>query len=330
MDIVPIWKDTYYETSASTLEYTILCEGGEIFHGKAVKSPAEEVLRIHLNPVCADFLNSIILPESLSLAMETTSGIAEPMVSYLEFSVVAYNSLTELWDTVMEVAFTNDTSYGERTAEHFSEPINGHCAAGQLLPYSVLVTGWSGTVCYEDGTLSEYTMVNSIYGDGNNNYIALGIDCTDTLEMEWSGEFMRYANNVIFGWTGSTSGSIWRLYYPNSGSTSNYNYRIGNTSSLVINASTIPLNEDITLTMGNFYIELNGTTLVSSGATHEITTPMPFYLNTRVTKTKGIKLWDNGVLVFNGLPAVRNEDNKAGLLDSVSGEFFTNGTIYYD
>ena len=174
-----------------------------------------------------------------------------------------------------------------------------------------------------------YTPANSIWGTENNNYVWLPYSGTTGLEYEWQGELLRYANNVMFGWTGSTSGSIWRLYYPNSGDTSRYNFRIATTSSIEVPASSIPLNQDMTLRLGNFFINKDGVDLVT-GVTHTITDPMPVCLNMRTTKTKRLRLYDNGVLVFDGKPAVRNIDGVAGLLDSVSGNFYTNGTVYYD
>ena len=142
MNIVPIWKSTYFEVPAPRVEFRVLCDGGEIFHGRAVKSPTEDKIRIWLNPICADFLNSQIAPEFLS----ATGDTCFPMEAYQEFSVEAYNELTGLWDTAMEVAFYNDTSYEERSTLNLSEPINGHSAEGQILPYSVF-TGDTGTCC---------------------------------------------------------------------------------------------------------------------------------------------------------------------------------------
>lgn len=144
MNIIPIWKSTYFEVPAPRVEFRVLCDGGEIFHGRAVKSPTEDKIRIWLNPICADFLNSQIAPEFLSATGDTYF----PMEAYQEFSVEAYNELTGLWDTAMEVAFYNDTSYEERSTLNLSEPINGHSAEGQILPYSVF-TGDTGTCCYE-------------------------------------------------------------------------------------------------------------------------------------------------------------------------------------
>ena len=151
MNIVPIWKSTYFEVPAPRVEFRVLCDGGEIFHGRAVKSPTEDKIRIWLNPICADFLNSQIAPEFLSATGDTCS----PMEAYQEFSVEAYNELTGLWDTAMEVAFYNDTSYEERSTMNLSEPINGHAAQGQVIPYSICVSSTT-IVCYDDNDNAPY------------------------------------------------------------------------------------------------------------------------------------------------------------------------------
>lgn len=175
----------------------------------------------------------------------------------------------------------------------------------------------------------EYEYVNSIWGDGSNNYVWLNANCTTTLEMEWGGEFTSYQNNIIFGWTGSTTSDRWRLYYPGTADTYNYAFAVATTSNLNIPAASLPPNEDMVLRMGNRFVTKNGVTLVS-GSTLNIGTPQPFCINMRCTKTRYLKLWDNGTLIFDGKPAVRRADGKAGLLDGVSGNFFTNGTIYYN
>ena len=52
----PIWKDTYYTTTAATANYSILLNGGIIFSGKAVRYPDAENLKININKVCRNYL----------------------------------------------------------------------------------------------------------------------------------------------------------------------------------------------------------------------------------------------------------------------------------
>lgn len=53
---IPVFKDTYYETTAETLTYSILCDGLTIFRGKAVKGPKDALLRVNINRVAQDYL----------------------------------------------------------------------------------------------------------------------------------------------------------------------------------------------------------------------------------------------------------------------------------
>lgn len=147
METVPIWKSTYYETSAATCEFRILLnKEDEIFHGRAVKSPAEDKIKIRLNQICADYLNSLVGFSALELAM--SEGRAQsPTSGYVEFLLQTRSPETGLWSNSMEIAFVNDTSY-EEPMEALNSPINGHAAPGQLLPYTCINTSDSAeTIC---------------------------------------------------------------------------------------------------------------------------------------------------------------------------------------
>lgn len=54
----PIYKDTYYTTTASSLNYTIVDnrDNNVIFSGRAVRMPNQEEIRININKVCQDYL----------------------------------------------------------------------------------------------------------------------------------------------------------------------------------------------------------------------------------------------------------------------------------
>lgn len=173
-----------------------------------------------------------------------------------------------------------------------------------------------------------YTPANSIWGTTSNNYISINVQTSDDLVMEWSGQFTAFYNNIIFGWTGSTTSERWSLYFPSTASTNSYRFRIGE-SQITTASSNLPTGVTMVLELGNNYIRKDGVDLVT-GATSTISASRPFLLNTRSTKTTGLKLYKGGTLVFDGKPAVRNIDGVAGLLDSVSGNFYTNGTVYYD
>ena len=56
MVYAPIWKDTYYTTTANSLIYTINTDGVTIFSGKAYKMPGQSSLKININKVAQDYL----------------------------------------------------------------------------------------------------------------------------------------------------------------------------------------------------------------------------------------------------------------------------------
>lgn len=147
MEIFPVWRDLFFEYQGDVLEYRItIKDGDEIFHGRAVKSPKDRVIRIRLNDCCESFLNSLLTEEAFYNAEEADR--AYPMDAYGEFALDVIDG--DSWETAYEWAFTNDYSYDYKEPQgSYSEPINGHSATGQLLPYSHLVTGDTESVCYD-------------------------------------------------------------------------------------------------------------------------------------------------------------------------------------
>ena len=147
MEIFPVWRDLFFEYQGDVLEYRItIKDGDEIFHGRAVKSPKDRVIRIRLNDCCESYLNSLLGEEAFREA-ESIDRVF-PLDAYGEFALDIIDG--DSWETAYEWAFTNDYSYDYKEPQgSYSEPINGHSATGQLLPYSHLVTGNTESVCYD-------------------------------------------------------------------------------------------------------------------------------------------------------------------------------------
>ena len=58
MVYAPVYKDIYYTTTASSLNYVITNDsGGVLFSGKAQSMPGQDGLRINVNKVCQDYLS---------------------------------------------------------------------------------------------------------------------------------------------------------------------------------------------------------------------------------------------------------------------------------
>lgn len=167
MEIFPVWRDLFFEYQGDVLEYRItIKDGDEIFHGRAVKSPKDRVIRIRLNDCCESFLNSLLGEEAFREAESIDR--AYPMDAYGEFALDVIEG--DSWETAYEWAFTNDYSYDYKEPQgSYSEPINGHSATGQLLPYSHLVTGDTESVCYDGCDSVFFTITEGVvmeYGWG--------------------------------------------------------------------------------------------------------------------------------------------------------------------
>ena len=55
-----IYRDTYYTTTADSLNYKIELDGNIIYYGRAVKFPDADTMKININKVCRDYLSSNI------------------------------------------------------------------------------------------------------------------------------------------------------------------------------------------------------------------------------------------------------------------------------
>lgn len=146
MDIIPIWKTTYFSTTGTTaLEFAVFKEEFEIFHGNAYPAPVTGLIQVPLNAICGSYLNSKLPVDTL----DTSGDTAALQEGYGVFTLKFYDIATNQWVIGYEWAFVNDTSYVEHGGFCYSDPINGHAAPGMLLPYSYLVTGETANICYE-------------------------------------------------------------------------------------------------------------------------------------------------------------------------------------
>ena len=182
---------------------------------------------------------------------------------------------------------------------------------------SSVLSGYVGTEL-----VYPYSYVNSIWSTSANNRIWFPVYTSDGLNLDWEGYIIAYRQSIIFGWTGSTNGSRWNLYYPSANDTDNWQFRINNTAGQITTAAqNIPINTLIELKLGNHYINKDGVDLVT-GTTKTLTgTGNQVFANMQIARTKSIKWYDGNTLLFDGKPAVKC-DGTVGLLDSVSGGFF--------
>lgn len=130
----PIYRDTYYTSSASSLVYQIKLEGGVIYSGRAVRMPGADNLRININKVCRNYLESDITP------LFETNG-----TSITNLNACRTFDLTDSAGTVLQqYTFLLDYDYDDTWnggSKVLSVPINGHFISGMLKPRTSVSTG---------------------------------------------------------------------------------------------------------------------------------------------------------------------------------------------
>lgn len=125
----PIWKDTYYTSSAASARYRIVMDGETIFSGKAVKYPDADNLEINLNKVCRNYLGTDILP--LVTSLPTSSSVVTNFDAQKTFNLYVGDA------NVADYRFYQDWSYSTKksvtgSSINVSEPVNGHFVPGML------------------------------------------------------------------------------------------------------------------------------------------------------------------------------------------------------
>lgn len=126
----PIYKDTYYTTTAATANYRIELEGGNIFSGKAVRYPGADELQININKICRNYLDSdirgLLGDFSSSLGLEVNTQAQRTFKLYVNGTNVA------------DYRFYQDYSYEENgravtgLSINVSNPINNHYVPGMI------------------------------------------------------------------------------------------------------------------------------------------------------------------------------------------------------
>jgi len=141
----PIWRDTYYTTTADTLSYRILLGGGLIYSGRAVIKPGADELRININKVCRNYLDSDIAELLDTTAATVTNYNACRTFELTDDSGNTLETYTFLYD------YDYDDSWsGENKV--MSNPVNGHYIDGMLKPK----TSVSGTTVTTTKSTGDY------------------------------------------------------------------------------------------------------------------------------------------------------------------------------
>lgn len=123
MEVIPIWKDTYYTVNgdASPFVYSITVGNETIFNGKAYVAPNEQEIRIKVNDICKDYLE-------MSLPVLTNNSY---YTDHLR-GTRTFNLNSEGGNVLSSYTFTIDWSYEHDIynslygLQYTSKPINLH------------------------------------------------------------------------------------------------------------------------------------------------------------------------------------------------------------
>lgn len=121
------FEDFFYESTASTLDYTIMTGGQVIFQGRAIKSPSQSKLRINVAQRVRDWLENE-MPD-----FRGYDGVVIPHPNALmDFDVCdLYGNVYETYKVLLD--YTEDFTGADMI---LSEPVNGHTDPRQKIFWS--------------------------------------------------------------------------------------------------------------------------------------------------------------------------------------------------
>lgn len=125
MVYAPIWKDTYYTTTAASITYTVKQNGSTLFIGKAVKLPGASTVEININEICKNFLSNE-LPDFRNVSTATTYTNSEACKT---FQLYQGSTLLETYVFLYDWSYT-DWNGGSKS---MGLPINGHYESTMLV-----------------------------------------------------------------------------------------------------------------------------------------------------------------------------------------------------
>lgn len=133
--ISPIYKDTCYIFTGSTLEYKVQLDGATIFNGRAYAAPGQDTISINVNRVCENYLNNYDITPILTEETGTTAALE----AFREFLLIDSSD-----DSTLETyRFLYNYDYdGEFNAAGMalSDPITNKTATN-MLPLRTYFTG---------------------------------------------------------------------------------------------------------------------------------------------------------------------------------------------
>lgn len=145
MVTAPIYKDTYYTTTSNTANYKIMLDGDIIFSGKAYRYPNNNNLRININKICRNYLES-----DLAELLEAEPGTVVMLTHFnaqRTFNLYVEGSFVESYRFYNDYSYTNDKPTTGSSIV-VSEPINGHYVPGMYKLRTYRDSTSSNSSCY--------------------------------------------------------------------------------------------------------------------------------------------------------------------------------------
>lgn len=154
----PIYKDTYYTSTANSLGYKIYANGSSlIYSGKAFKMPNETNLKININKICQDYLS-----QDFDAIINGNSTMRNYLAS-LSF-VLKNDSDTTLETYVFLYCWDYGYTWNRGSSSVLSNPVNGEYISGQLRPKTTVASS----------TGSSVNAVNTSANTGSYNKVVCG------------------------------------------------------------------------------------------------------------------------------------------------------------
>ena len=145
----PIYRNTYYTTTADTLYYRIMLDGEEIYAGKAVKYPDADEMQINLDKICRNYLSSDIQDLLTDLPTNTTRQYNSNAQRQFEFYIGTADTAAETYMFYNDYSYNTDKNITGTVIT--SNPINGHYVPGMLKVCTTRITNSSAPTVYTEG-----------------------------------------------------------------------------------------------------------------------------------------------------------------------------------
>ena len=149
----PIWKDTYYTTTAETANYKLFLDGEQIFAGKAVRYPNADEMDININKICRNYLECDI--RGLLETMPSSNTDQDHPNAQRTFELYVDDTKVNDYVFYQDYSYNNDKPV-TGSSINVSNPINGHFVQG-MLKVRTTRTSTTSTTYYTTGSASSST-----------------------------------------------------------------------------------------------------------------------------------------------------------------------------